>query len=179
MQPDEEHRLNGSSWRLFEPSDLIFAYDIAIANDPRWWRVCKRGLSPLTVVEAAQSFAAAVIISGSDGDVGIATLSETGSAGTGTLDIWTIPTASARSCVESVIVELIASAFGVSGIRALYHERFESDPYVLGVTEPFWRTAVVFPDFAMIEGRYESRTQRILRREDFETAFFHPVEDPG
>lgn len=177
MEPSEERPSDGPSWRLFEPSDLIFAYDIAVANDPRWWRVCKHGLSPQTVLDAAQSFAAAVIISGPDGDVGIATLCETGSAGTGTLDVWTLPDTSSRQCVEAVIVELIASAFGVSGIRALYHERFESDPYLLGVTEPYWRPEVVFPDFAMIEGCYETRTQRVLRREEFEAAFFHPVEE--
>ena len=179
MQHDGGEQLTGVSWRLFEPPDLLFAYDVAVANDPRWWRVCRHGLSPESVLEAAQSFAAAVIISGPGGDVGIATLSETGSAGTGMLDVWTLPDVESRDCVDSVIVELIASAFGVSGVRALYHERFESDPYLLGPTEPHWHTEVVFPDFALIEGQFENRTQRVLRREEFEATFFHDVEDPG
>jgi len=126
-----------------------------------------------------KSFAAGVVITGPEGDVGIATLSDVGGSGTGMLDVWSIPGEDARRRIEEVIVELIASAFGVSDLRALYHERFDRDPWLLGATEPLWRTEVVFPEFASIEGRFESRTQRVLWRSDFESTFHRHVEPPA
>ena len=123
-----------------------------------------------------KSFAAGVVIAGPEGDVGIAALSDVGGSGSAMLDIWSIPDEHAHRRIEEVIVELIASAFGVSGIRSLYHERFEGDPWLLGATEPLWQTQVVFPEFASIDGRYETRTQRVLWRSEFEATFHQDVE---
>jgi len=166
---------SGAGWRLFSQTDISFAYEVAVANDPRWWRVSRWGLAPATIIETIGLFSAGVVISSGLRDVGVAALSETGAAGTGAIDVWCMPDDEARETTSTVMVELIASAFGVSGIRALYHERFENDPYLLGATEALWRPQAVFPDFALIDGVYEDREIRVLWREEFEDAFFHHV----
>lgn len=167
----------GASWRLFEPHDLTFAYQLASIVDPRWWAVSRSGLSPQNVVARASTFSAGVVVVDSDGyDTGLAVLRETGTASTGALDVWALPTAASVAAVESVIVELLASAFTLSNIRALYHDRFENDPYLLGATESLWETEVVYPEFALIDGRYESRATRVLQRDKFEARFARSID---
>lgn len=163
------------NWRLFETADVLFAYQLAVGNDPRWWRVSRRGLAPESVVQVLSEYSAGVVIADRSGDVGIAALAEVGAAGTGLLEVWSLPDDGARKSVASVMVELIASVFGVSGIRCLYHERFDGDPWILGRTETLWRTEVTYPDFALVDGSYEARHIRVLQRDEFETTFFHPV----
>ena len=156
------------TWRLFTPSDTLFAYQVAVANDPRWWMICKNGLSPQKVLEAAQGFSAGVVIHDDSRELGIAVLSETGAAGTGKLDVWSLQDEIAIGAVASIIIEILEAAFSASDIRALYFEHFENDIDLLGVTNTWWKTQVVYPEFAMIQGTYEARTCQVLTRSDFE-----------
>ena len=158
----------GVTWRLSTPSDTLFAYQVAVANDPRWWRACKNGLSPQSVIEVAKSFAAGVVISNEARDLGIAFLSETGAAGTGMLDIWSLQDSEAIESVSDIIPEILSAAFSASNIRALYFERFENDVDLLGDSRPWWKLQIEYPDFAMIQGKYENRTCWVLTRSDFE-----------
>jgi len=156
------------TWRLSTPSDIQFAYQVAVANDPRWWRACKNGLSPRTVIEVAQSFAAGVVISNEARDLGIAVLSETGAAATGMLDVWSLQDSEAIESVSDIIPEILGAAFSASNIRALYFERFENDVDLLGYSRPWWKLQIEYPDFAMIQGKYENRTCWVMTRSDFE-----------
>lgn len=162
------------SWRLFENDDLFFAYELAATHGTRWWNVTKNGLSPESMVHLISRFAAGVTVLADGLPIGIGTLSETGSAGTGLFDIRAVDDDHCRNLVRKIVPELIQSVFTMSDIRALYHERFENDPRLLGSTEPFWHTQVVFPSYALIEGRYESLEQRVLWRSEFEEAFIGP-----
>lgn len=163
------------SWRLFANDDLHFAYDLAALLGTRWWNVTKNGSSPEAMLRLISRFAAGVTILSGRTPIGIGTLSETGSAGTGLFDVRAVDDERCRDLVRAVVPELIGSVFAMSDVRALYHERFENDPRLLGSTEHLWRTQVVFPSYALIEGNYESLEQRVLWRTEFEEAFLEPA----
>jgi hypothetical protein len=166
------------SWRLFDNEDLVFAYELAAVHGARWWNVTKNGSSPESMISLISRFAAGVTILRGQTPIGIGTLSNTGSAGTGLFDIRVVDDEHSREIVGRIVPELIQSVFAVSDIRALYHERFENDPRLLGPTEPYWRTQVIFPSYALIEGRYESLEQRVLWRDEFQEVFLPLVDAP-
>lgn len=159
-----------TTWRLFEPSDLVFAYDLAIIHGPRWWNVTRHGTSPEATMNSLSSYAAGVTILHEQTPIGIATLSETGSAGTGMFEVRAVDAPALRDSVSDLVPVLIASVFAMSDVRILYHSRFDGDPELRGRSLPLWRDEVRFPEYAFIAGRYEDLIQSALRRSDFESS---------
>lgn len=156
------------NWRLFEPADVMFAYHLAAILGPRWWSVTKNGMSPESTVAAISRFAAGVTILSGDTPIGIATLGETGAAGTGVFEVKCDNKPTIVELVSHAVPELLWSAFAMSDVRALYHSRFDSDPELRGTTLPLWVDEVRFPEYLLIEGRYEGMTQSVLHRETLE-----------
>lgn len=156
------------SWRIFQPTDLLFAYELAIIHGTRWWNVTRRGMSPTATTEALATYAAGVTIVLGDEPIGLATLRETGTAGTGTIELLALDVPECRQAVEQIVPELISSVFAISNVRTLYHQKFDNDPELRGRTLSLWRDEVYFPEYALIDGAYEGMTQSALRRADFE-----------
>lgn len=161
------------SWRVFQPTDLLFAYELAVVHGPRWWNVTRHGMSPTATSQALATYAAGVTIVLGDDPIGLATLRETGTAGTGIIEILALDTPDCRGAVEQIVPELISSVFAISNVRTLYHQRFDNDFELRGRTLSLWRDEVHFPEYALIDGVYEGMTQSALRRTDFEQSHVH------
>ncbi|MFZ9157763.1 MAG: hypothetical protein ACO230_06680 [Ilumatobacteraceae bacterium] len=147
---------------------MMFAYHLAAVLGPRWWSVTKNGMSPESTVAAISRFAAGVTILSGDMPIGIATLGQTGAAGTGVFDVKCVLEPDVVDLVSQVVPELLWSAFAMSDVRALYHSRFEGDPELRGTTLPLWVDEIHFPEYLLIEGRYEGMTQSVLHRDVLE-----------
>lgn len=154
------------TWRLFEDRDMLFAYELAAAVDPRWWRFSRVGLHPHSVIETAGSLSAAVVVEDASRPIAIAVLADTGAAGTGTLEYFALP--GAETAARALAPEIVAAAFTGAPIRRLYHERFANDPDVLGEVGTWFEVEVTFPEFALVDGTHEDRTVAVLTRDRFE-----------
>lgn len=156
-------------WRLITPADLAFLYRLVADNDPRWWRFSRHGLEPQRALMTAQGVAAGVIVHDRDGNpVAAALLADAGSAGTGTFDYFALDDDRSRQLARQVAPELINAAFSGAPIRRLYHERFDGDPQLLGVAAELFDVEVTFPDFAFVNGRFETRSISVLTRDRFD-----------
>lgn len=170
MSDDETQSAAGSSpqgsWRLFVPADVPFIYQLVAAVDPRWWRFSRHGLEPSRLLEIAEGLAAGVVVVDENGrPVACAVLADAGSAGTGTLEFYALPDPHAQAIAARFAPELVAAAFAGAPIRRLYHERFENDPDLLGEISTLFEVEVTFPDFALVDGGYESRTTSVTTPE--------------
>ncbi len=160
------------SWRLMEPGDASFVYELICRVDPRWWRFCHEGLEPGTMLGKLQSIAAGVLVQDTGGrPVAAAVLADAGASGTGNFEYFALPEPQAEAIARRLTPEILAAAFAGAPVRRLYHDRFETDADLRGDTAGLWEVEVVYPEFAMIEGRYESRTTSVLTRERFERWF--------
>jgi hypothetical protein len=155
-------------WRLFEPRDAPFVYELVTKVDPRWWRFSRHGLEPSQLLEIVKGIAAGVIVFDGSGDsVACAVLAEAGSSGTGMFELYALPNAHAHLFARRFAPELIAAAFAGAPIRRLYHERFENDPVLLGDVAHLFEVEVTYPEFALVEGIYERRTTSVLTAPGF------------
>jgi hypothetical protein len=155
-------------WRLIDPGDALFLYELICRVDPRWWRFSREGLEPNGMLGKIQSIAAGVLVEDADGrPVAAAVLADAGASGTGNFEYFALPEPRAEEIARHFTGEIIAAAFAGAPVRRLYHDRFETDPDLYGETAGLWEVEVVYPEFAMIEGRYESRTTSVLTRERF------------
>lgn len=156
------------TWRLAEPTDLPFIYDLVTKVDPRWWRFSRMGLEPMQLLQTAEGTAAGVIVVDERGlPVACAILADAGSSGTGILEYYALPDPTSQALARRFAPELVGAAFGGAPIRRLYHERFDGDPDLLGKFSTAFEVEVIFPDFAMIDGYYEGRTVSVLTAERF------------
>ena len=155
-------------WRLAEPADAPFVYELICRVDPRWWRFSREGLEPSAMLGKIQSIAAGVLVHDSDGrPVAAAVLADAGASGTGSFEYFALPEPGPEAAARHFAGEIIAAAFAGAPVRRLYHDRFESDVDLFGETAHLWELEVVYPEFAMVEGRYETRTTAVLTRERF------------
>ncbi len=121
------------------------------------------------MLETAQGTAAGVlVIDGHGKSVACALLADAGASGTGMLDYFALPDPDAQALARQFAPELVDAAFSGASIRRLYHERFENDPDLLGEFSSLFEVEVTFPDFVMIDGRYEARTTSVLTAQRFE-----------
>jgi hypothetical protein len=159
----------GGSWRLANQTDAPFLYDLITMVDPRWWRFSRSGLDPRGVLQLIDTVSAAVVVLDSlDRPVACAVLADSGASGTATFEYFALPTEEARAVAAHFAGQIIAAAFAGTSVRRLYHERFESDPELLGDTTPLWELEVTYPEFALIEGRHQARTISVLTRARFD-----------
>jgi len=157
-----------ASWRLLEPSDMVFVYHLVTKVDPRWWRFSRHGLEPSQMLETARGTAAGVVVvDGYGAPVACALLVEAGTSGTGMLEYFALPNPDAQALARRFASDLVGAAFAGAPIRRLYYERFENDPDVLGEVGALFEGEVTFPNFAMIDGHYESRTTCVVSAERF------------
>jgi hypothetical protein len=160
-----------ATWRLITPKDTPFVYYLVSKVDPRWWRFSRHGLEPSLLVATARGTAAGVIvIDGYGQNVACALLADTGASGTGMLEYFALPNPDAQTLARRFAHDLVGAAFAGTPIRQLYYERFENDPDVLGEVGALFEVEVTFPDFAMIDGRYETRTTSVLTADRFAAA---------
>lgn len=164
-----EHAPGRAGWRLIEPADLPFLYQLVTLVDPRWWRFSRHGLEPAAMLQTVQGIAAGVIVH-DDGHRPVAAglLTDAGASGTGNFELFALPADDALATARAFAPELVAAAFAGAPIRRLYHERFAGDPEVLGAVGELFEIEVTYPAFAQIDGRYEDRTISVLTRERFE-----------
>jgi len=156
------------NWRLFLPADLVFVYELVAELDPRWWRLSRHGLEPARMLALIRAAAAGVVVvDGGGKPVACALLAETGTVGTGLFEYFALPNPEAETVARHFASDLITAAFGGAPVRRLYYERFENDADVLGEVGELFEREVTFPDFAMIDGRYEARVTLSLSRERF------------
>jgi hypothetical protein len=157
------------SWRLIEPHDTAFLYELVAANDPRWWRFSRHGLDPnLVVTIAGTTSAGAVVHDGLGRPVACALLADAGEAGTGTFEYFALADEVALALARHHAPALVRAAFDGAPIRRLYHERFERDPDVLGSLAAIFEPEVVFPEFALVDGRFETRVTSVVTREQLD-----------
>lgn len=155
------------TWRMAVADDSLFAYELATALDPRWWRFSRHGLHPHTAMEVASGIAAgATVLDGDGRPVALAVLVETGTTGTGTFEYYALP--GTEETARRMAPDLVAAAFAGAPIRRLYHERFEGDPEVLGPVAELFEVEVKYPQFALLDGKYETRCTSVLTRERFD-----------
>ncbi len=168
MSTDLSRNPAEASWRLMDAADTPFVYDLVTKVDPRWWRFSRYGLQPLQMLQTAQDMAAGVIVFDEQGSpVACAILADAGGSGTGMFEYYALPDAHSQQLARRFAPELVAAAFSGAPIRRLYHERFEGDPDVIGEIAAVFEVEVTYPDFAMIDGRYEGRTISVLTAERF------------
>ncbi|MEI8238408.1 MAG: hypothetical protein WCI22_03225, partial [Actinomycetota bacterium] len=67
-----------------------------------------------------------------------------------------------QSLARRFAPEIVAAAFAGAPVRRLYRERFDGDADVYGVVNEWFETEVVFPTYALVDGRHESRTIDVL-----------------
>ncbi|MCE9621743.1 MAG: hypothetical protein K8R99_05290 [Actinomycetia bacterium] len=159
--------MNGG-WRLAEASDIPFVYELVTKVDPRWWRFSRGGLEPSVLLSTAQGISAGVIVVDSvNNPVACAILADAGTMGTGMFEYYALPNPQAEALARRFAPELLAAAFAGAPIRRLYYERFENDAEVFGELSAYFEVEVTYPEFAMIDGRYESRTTSVLTLERF------------
>lgn len=155
-------------WRLADAADIPFVYDLVAAVDPRWWRFSRKGLEPSALLATAGFIAAgAIVLDATERPVACAVLADASPTGTGTLDYFALPTDEAQALARHFAPEIVAAAFAGAPVRRLQHERFEGDADVLGDVAPLFETEVVFPEFALVDGRYEARTIAVLTADRF------------
>jgi hypothetical protein len=156
-------------WRLIEPTDLPFIYELVTKVDPRWWRFSRHGLDPATAIVSASAISAGVIVfDDAQQPVACGVLTETGASGTGTFEFYALPNPEAERLARLHAPALLAAAFQGASIRRIYHERFAGDVDLLGAAGLLFEVEVTFPEFAMIAGRYEDRTISVLTIEAYE-----------
>jgi len=160
-----------ATWRLITPNDTQFVYYLVSKVDPRWWRFSRHGLEPSHLVAIARGTAAGVIVINGYGlPVACALLADTGASGTGILEYFALPNPDAQALARRFARDLVAAAFAGAPIRQLYYERFENDPDVLGEVGALFEVEVTFPEFAMIDGHFETRTTSVLTADRFAAA---------
>lgn len=168
IAPDEDDPASVARWRFTTPADAPFLYGLALALDPRIWRVSRHGTAPLQALEAFNEYAASVTIIGEDGDpcgfAGLVNLS--GTIRCAQLDLHASPRGDAIAQVRAVASEIVAAAFGGSPVEQLYSDLFEGDPDLLADVTCF-RDDVVLPEFARIDDRLVRRTTRSTSRAEF------------
>ena len=158
-----------SQWRLATSADMPFLYDLVAAVDPRWWRCSREGLTPARVVGVLQHLLiGAVVLDAAGHQVGAAALFDAGSVGCATLDVFALPGESNAELVRQAVPAMVEAAFAARPLRHLYHERFRRDPLLLGALETVFRTEVVLPEFALVDGEFEDRSVRVLTAEAFD-----------
>lgn len=163
---DAEHQ---GSWRLAGQTDVPFLYDLITIVDPRWWRFSRNGLDPRGVLQLIDTVTAAVVVvDATQRPVACAILVDAGASGTATFEYFALPDAEALATANHFAAQIVAAAFAGTSIRRLYHERFETDPFVLGETQELWELEVTYPEFALVEGRHQARTISALTRDRFE-----------
>jgi hypothetical protein len=155
--------MTDGSWRLATPGDLPFLYELVTLVDPRWWRFSRHGLEPGAVFALVQTISAgAIVLDESRRPVAAAALADSGATGTGTLEFFARPDTSSQALARRFAPEIVAAAFAGAPVRRLYRERFEGDADVYGVVNEWFETEVVYPTYALVDGRYESRTIDVL-----------------
>lgn len=164
--------MSEGSWRLVEEGDVLFIYELVTKVDPRWWRFSRGGLEPSVLLATAQGVSAGVVVLDEHGSpVACAVLADAGATGTGMFEYFALPNDRAESLARQFAPDLLAAAFKGAAIRRLYCERFENDADVFGEVAPFLEVEVTYPEFAMIDGRYETRTTSVLTIERFTAAY--------
>jgi hypothetical protein len=162
---DIEH---GAGWRLATRADSVFLYELIAAVDPRWWRFSRHGLEPSRLLGVmGQLSSGAVVFDGRQRPVAFAALADTGAAGTGAFEFFALPDPRSTALARRFAPELVAAAFAATQIRRLYRERFEGDTDLYGDIDDWFEVEVIYPDFALIDGRYESRIIDVVTRERF------------
>lgn len=111
----------------------------------------------MVVLGKLEEFAAIAVVADADLRlVGAAALAGlTGSSATASIDLHAVPGEEAH--VRRVAPDIVRAAFEGSGIRHLYHERFDDDPDMLTEMAEVWRLEATLPEFAMVDGRYADR----------------------
>lgn len=157
-----------ASWRLLVPADTPFVYYLVAQVDPRWWRFSRHGLEPMRLLETAKSAAAGVLIADEYGQpMACAILADAGASDTGILEYFALPNPRSQELARRFAPEIVGAAFDGAAIRRIYFERFKSDPDLLGELSTLFEVEVTYPEFAMIDGRYEDRTTLALTSERF------------
>lgn len=157
-------------WRLFAPADMPFLYELVTKVDPRWWRFSRHGLEPSRVIETTRAAAAAALVSDGYGKpVACALLADAGVSGTGVFEFFARPDPDSQQLAREFAPQLLEAAFAGTPIRRLYHDRFDNDTDVLGEVGRLFEVEVVYPNFALIDGKYEARTTSVLTAESFKT----------
>jgi len=151
-----------AAWRFAVPDDERFLYDLAVAIDPRWWRVTRAGTTPAAVVGALrQSGAVAVVTDDAGIPVGAAALCEhTPASATAVLEVHALP--GREDLVRSLAAALVRAAVEGGGLRRLYFRDFDDDPDVLGDVRAWFTPEVRIPRFARVDGEYRTRTEWCL-----------------
>ena len=165
--PDDTSGVPGG-WRLVSPADVPFVYRLVAAVDPRWWRFSRGGLEPSHLLGIADGIAAGVIVhDAAERPVACGILADAGAAGTATFEYHALPEPDAERTAAHFAPEVIAAAFSGTPLRRLYHERFEGDPDLLGRAGHLFEVEVRYPDFALVDGRFEARTVSVVTAEAF------------
>lgn len=163
-------------WRLFEPYDLPFIYELVTKVDPRWWRFSRGGLEPSALLTTAQGVSAGVVVLDEHGTrVACAILAAAGTTGTGMFEYFALPNEDAEALARRCAHDLLVAAFEGASLRRLYYERFENDADVFGELADLFEVEVTYPEFAMIDGQYETRTTSVLTVERFNESRREPT----
>lgn len=150
-------------WRLAGRADLPFVYRLVTAVDPRWYRFSQGGLEPSSMLGMMGTIAAGAIVhDAADQPVACALLFDSPQSGTGNFEYYALPTDDAHRVAALAAPDLLGAVFSASNPRRLYVDRFDRDPVLLGEAADLFETEVVYPDFLLIDGRYEARTTMVL-----------------
>ncbi|CAN5649786.1 hypothetical protein BH10ACT2_BH10ACT2_02210 [soil metagenome] len=155
-----------ASWRLIEPTDIPFVYQLVAAVDPRWWRFSRFGLEPAQLLQTTAGIpAGAIVLDEAGRPVAAAILADVASVGTAGFEFYALPLPAAEALARRFAPDLIVAAFEGAELRRLYYERFQNDADVLGEFAALFEVEVTMPEFAMIDGAYEDRTTSVLTAE--------------